>query len=594
MTRSRFGLPILSRELFELAARRRTFIQRTLFATCFLTLVYLGQLDRLRHVGSGLFDVLGTGQWLFSDLVGWQIGAVVLVMPLITCGAIVNEKQRDTLTLLLTSRTTPFGIIIQKLLSRVCLMLTLLFMSMPLAAFAYSLGGIELNDIIGQVVGVVVLSFVLGSLTIMWSVTCSSAAGAFIATMLSSIPLALPAACLIGVASMEPLGFLALPVFGAMPCMFFLAIASDRLRESALKPPKNHVAVFFRALDQTFDEVNRMTGGVRLAKQRSTLPNMEPITWRETEKKSLGQPQHLIRMILMLEVPTVLILAVVLIGNRRADSSSLTFLVALLWAVSIGLIIVRTSGLLAAERTRQTLEVLLTTPLSGREILTQFAAGSRRLMLALTIPFVTVVLARAVVIGSLTLVAAYCAVLTVALVILRGMKSAPVRSRLSQYSPVMRYVAVAAAIAVLTIILGRVAVHGLVSPTSLYAVSSILAVLVFMPLCGWITLLIGLLVRTQMWALLATTLLVCAWCFVPEIGQWRGPFLLFVSPSALVLGLEQIVARGSMGDPEEAVYLVSGCLSYYAAVLVGVRSWCLAMADRRFGRCEAGPSTGTR
>ena len=124
----RFALPILSRELFEMSARRRTFIQRSVFAGVFLGIVFWNQSQRMGYSGNGLFDVLGSGRWMFEQLVWWQFAAVILVMPLITCGAIVQEKQRDTLALLLTTKTTPAGIVVQKLISRVCLMLTLLLL----------------------------------------------------------------------------------------------------------------------------------------------------------------------------------------------------------------------------------------------------------------------------------------------------------------------------------------------------------------------------------------------------------------------------------------------------------------------------------
>ncbi len=134
--RIRFALPVLSRELFEISARRRTFIQRSAFAGAFLGIVFWNQSRRLSFSGGAFFDVLGSGRWMFEELVWWQFAAVVVVMPLISCGAIVQEKQRDTLALLLTTKTTPAGIIVQKLISRVCLMLTLVLVALPLVAFA--------------------------------------------------------------------------------------------------------------------------------------------------------------------------------------------------------------------------------------------------------------------------------------------------------------------------------------------------------------------------------------------------------------------------------------------------------------------------
>lgn len=532
MSTSRFSIPILSRELIESAARRRTFILRTLFAAVFLGFVFLAQAERFRRSGSAVFDVLGSGQWLFQDLVAWQIGAVVVMMPLITCGTIVNEKQRDTLTLLLTTRTTPFGIIVQKLVSRVCLMLTLLLVSLPLAAFAYSLGGVEIEAIIVQVVCVTVLTVTLGSLAIMWSVICSSAAGAFIATLLTGLLLALPGACVVAGAAMMASEVMLVPLIAMLPCMFFIAIASDRLRESAMRPPKNHLVLLFRTVDRIFDRLNHITGGIRLTRPRNTLPRNAPITWRETEKKALGQPQHLVRVMLLLEIPTIVILTIALFGNPRAASTGLSFLVALLWMMSIGLIIVRTSGLIAAERTRQTLDVLLTTPLSGRSILKQYAAGSRRLMLALSVPFATIFLAR-------------------------------------------------------------LAVNGVTPVVILYVVTSALTIVIYMPLCAWITLWLGLRSRTQMGTLIGTLLIVLGWIFLPEFADLRRESLsLFASPSTLVLAMEQkTFFERSTPINEAGLLIVGASLAFYAGILAFVRWRCLATADARFDRCQSTPAT---
>jgi hypothetical protein len=49
------------------------------------------------------------------------------------------------------------------------------------------------------------------------------------------------------------------------------------------------------------------------------------------------------------------------------------------------------SNVIASERTRQTLAVLLATPLSGRELILEKLSGVRRLLLVLSIPFLTVI-----------------------------------------------------------------------------------------------------------------------------------------------------------------------------------------------------------
>ncbi|MFN5585347.1 MAG: hypothetical protein ACK5DR_08610 [Planctomyces sp.] len=88
-------LPLLRRELSELSARRRTYVIRVL-------------------------------------------GAVVIV-----AGVITMEKERKTLGLLFVTRLSPRVIVLEKPGSRLLPMLTLLLITFPMLAFAYSLGGLD-------------------------------------------------------------------------------------------------------------------------------------------------------------------------------------------------------------------------------------------------------------------------------------------------------------------------------------------------------------------------------------------------------------------------------------------------------------------
>jgi hypothetical protein len=536
LPRIRFALPVLSRELFEMSARRRTFIQRSVFAGAFLGIVFWSQSRRMGYSGNGLFDVLGSGRRMFEELVWWQFAAVILVMPLITCGAIVQEKQRDTLALLLTTRTTPVGIIVQKLISRVCLMLTLLLVALPLVAFAYSLGGVQIDWMVGSFVALVVLTVVIGSLSIMWSVICSSAVGAFVATVLSGIVMALPASCLMaGIVSGPASGIsrslvVLLPLLGALPSAACVGIAAGRLRESALQPPKNHLVILFRAIDAFFENINHVTGGVRLIQPRDTLPSDDPITWRETEKKALGQVHHLLRVIIVLELPVILVLVVALTDNSRGRGARLEPLVVMLWMISVGLIIIRTSGLISTERTRQTLDVLLTTPMSGPSILRQYQAGTRRLMYALSVPFATIIVSSACV----------------------------------------RHLSV---------------------ETVYYIVGSTLTIAIYMPLCAWLSMWIGLKTRNQISGLMINLVIVLVWIFGPLLISPGHPGITdsasFLTPASVVMVLESHVRNGDLiAWLSHQVKWTIQSLAIYAAILWAIRWRCLSVADARLGRCE--------
>jgi hypothetical protein len=94
---TKFGLPLLARELTQLAARPRTFVLRTLYAVTLYAAAlwfYAKWTDQFRPDS---FEVLGQGKSLFEQLVNWQFWGLYLFLPVMTCGAIAVEKERMTL-----------------------------------------------------------------------------------------------------------------------------------------------------------------------------------------------------------------------------------------------------------------------------------------------------------------------------------------------------------------------------------------------------------------------------------------------------------------------------------------------------------------
>ena len=111
LKRSRMGFPVLVRELKELSARGRMFVLRTVFATVFLSFVFWRTTERLGwSLTISSTSGLGSGAGVFHELTMWLVVAVCILMPVITAGTIVDEKDRDTLTTLLTTQIRPHSV----------------------------------------------------------------------------------------------------------------------------------------------------------------------------------------------------------------------------------------------------------------------------------------------------------------------------------------------------------------------------------------------------------------------------------------------------------------------------------------------------
>jgi ABC-type transport system involved in multi-copper enzyme maturation permease subunit len=144
-------LPLLRRELSELSARRRTYVFRVLSAVVIVagvmwkTSVVFRDLELNSPGPAWSFParVLGWGERLFTELAEVLFVAVQLLMPALVSGAITMEKERNTLGLLFVTRLSPLMIVLEKPGSRLLPMLTLLLITFPMLAFAYSLGGLD-------------------------------------------------------------------------------------------------------------------------------------------------------------------------------------------------------------------------------------------------------------------------------------------------------------------------------------------------------------------------------------------------------------------------------------------------------------------
>lgn len=116
------------------------------------------------------------------------------------------------------------------------------------------------------------------------------------------------------------------------------------------------------------------------------VPDNNPIAWRETFRSS----GNWLPFLLLLEIPT-LVLIFWLARNSDGTPDSISLVIFVLWIVGVLLICVHSASLMTKERSQQTLDLLLTTPLTSADIIQQKFNGTRRLMLIFAAPLMTVI-----------------------------------------------------------------------------------------------------------------------------------------------------------------------------------------------------------
>ncbi len=530
------SLPLLARDLREQSAQPRTYVLRVAYAVAFFAVVFLQVNEVFSFLQSGMTAMdLGRGREIFDKLILWQLTGIYLVMPVICAGSIAGEKERDSLCLLLTTKLDPRVILLEKLCSRACAMLSLALMSLPLLAFAYSLGGIGIDQFIGAVVLLTTTTFHVGSFTLMASAWCTATSSALVTTLIMGVPvigltmpMVMPAAmtsALGGVWAMSA-------VIQLFFTWVFLRLSRAILQERGAMPHRSVMLEFLRAVDRIFKDLNdSLFGGATVARDDVPLPQTRPIVWRGRYRRSLGTLRYQVRLFLLIEIPTVILslmanaeslgpgcVAGVMLGIRSVSVGGL-------WLVAIVVLSTTTAGLVPSERSHQTLDALLVSPLSGREIILQHLAGLRRTILALIVPFVTM----------------FCVPLTC---------------------------------------------PGVWLDALLYLVGSLASLAVLIPLILWTSMLIGLRSRSQVRAVLTSTLFLLAWSVLPlsiyaiASDNWNALAVVLLSPTSIVLplGLEQypvidweIVLPG---------YMMYGLLVWL------IRKHCLDQADALLGRSD--------
>lgn len=420
-------MPLLGKELREQAARKRTYVVRAAYAVVlfviFVTLL-AGQTE-----GRDFLHVMGSGRRFFEALLMLQFASVAIFLPAMMSGVITCEKERESLALLFLTEMGPWEIVLQKYLGRLIPMLAFLLLGTPLLAVSYAYGGVETAELWKGVWALTLAALQVGAFSLMVSAWCRTTAAGFIGSYVFGAvlylgpifsiylleylrlfhvgdisPVADPMANLFSfvfvynpavLLPMRNTGGVWTPLWvlvASLPSLavtfVFLALSRRFLVSRAFLPPKHRLLAMFRRVDEFLTSLNGLVGGIILLKDRSQLPQEKPVAWREVTKKPLGRLNYLIRTVLVIEVPLILLYAAMLSG---ADVYGELYVMVYcgLWALTVLAVVARAASAVPGERTSQSLDVLLTTPLTGREIVSQKLSGVRRMILVFSVPFVT-------------------------------------------------------------------------------------------------------------------------------------------------------------------------------------------------------------
>jgi len=563
--RLRLDWPLLGKELLEQAARKRMYVIRVTYA-----LVLFGAfcVYYTRHLAEGPVLALGRGLAPFNFLVAAQLVSIFLFLPPLMAGALAQEKERETLGLLFLTSLTPWELILQKYVGRLIPMLTLLFLSLPLLAVAYSLGGVSAGMLYSSATTLFLTCLWVGALALECSAHEATTFQALVRCW--GICLAFATCCsmgpfpfLLGSSTRygPPPGFL----FFIVPMLFttagyllmtllFLLRAKQILETRAFIQRRNPFGHQFKQLDQYWKDLRKLLRAILRKRDREAGADAEQVVQRglgglgDRRKWSLGG-----YLMARMQIPNVLafaiifgaIVLIVLVANIVLDPKSggaFVVVVGGLWILALLTVPIQSANAVASERINERLGAILTTPLTAREILNEWLAPIGRWIQFLTRPLIVIFVVEAIVKFK------------------------------TQDRQDPRWTNLA-----------------------LYLVISLLTVWIYPALVQWSCFWIGLRIRNQIRALMTALLLVVAWCLIPLVAasylaetgllptDWNGP-LRFVSP-VTVIGTAE--ALGKMSDnpvTSDMVVMVFVQLGLAAVLVWWIRRLCLTSADRYLGR----------
>lgn len=140
--KSFFVNPVLDKEIKIRFRNKKTFMSVGfyLFVLGFLMIGFLYISGYNYQAG---FINPGEYVFLFQMLSYIQFALVLFLIPAITAGVISSEREKQTLSMLLTTTQTSFSIIFSKLVSSVLFLLLLVVSSLPIYSFIFLFGGVS-------------------------------------------------------------------------------------------------------------------------------------------------------------------------------------------------------------------------------------------------------------------------------------------------------------------------------------------------------------------------------------------------------------------------------------------------------------------
>ncbi|MFI5454712.1 MAG: hypothetical protein ACHRXM_04615 [Isosphaerales bacterium] len=404
----RLGLgPVFAYEWITSSRRRQGYALRSSFVLLLLVaLLVIWKTTSPRGGENDLRFMARLGEFFFLGVIGTQLTLVLLAAPAATAGAICLDHARGTLTHILVTDLSDAEIVLGKLAARLVPVLGLVACTLPMMELLTLLGGVDPVALLGAFVVTLGVAVLGCSLALVFSLWAGKTHEALLGTyavwglwllgrpMLTQLGLALGWSVPLPPRTADPFLLAFAPYWWPgsdswSDYLLFLGVTSTisalltalgilRLRSVCTREPVR------RARSPSSRLPVGKIGRLIQSLLRWTGPSLEraPVLWREWHR---SRPSRWASMVTAVYITLASVFSVATIVSPSRPMAA--------WVnglqVSVGLLILSVTAAtsLAEERVRGSLDVLMTTPLSSRQIvLGKWLGTYRRVPLLAILP----------------------------------------------------------------------------------------------------------------------------------------------------------------------------------------------------------------
>ncbi|MCC9603645.1 ABC transporter permease subunit [Stieleria sp. JC731] len=366
--------PVLQRELLVNLRTKRAFVLLGLYQLLLATVVIAAwpndqRLDLTSTPPSAtkLVNLFFLGQYVIASLMA----------PSFAAGTIAGEKERKTYEMLLASPLRPGAVVLGKMVASLTHLGMLIIGSLPIIVLCLPLGGVHVYEVLAAYFGLIVSVVLFGAIGVLCSSYFPRTSSALVVSYLAILPLVI-GACVFW-ASLGDDGYLRLriatvvfPAFGLTAVILMGSAAAGRM----LYPPD--VGSEGKEVIDLEKEAEEAVGLViqpdqfpdRLfappKKDEMMADGANPVYDKELHSEIFSQGTLMLRLVIQISI----LLAIPMMGYFlffQQHQAPWFCVYVIVFNMLVGPSFL--AGSITSERERQTLDLLLTTPLSPVQIL---------------------------------------------------------------------------------------------------------------------------------------------------------------------------------------------------------------------------------